>query len=1049
MATFGHTPVYSNDTSCAPGDQTGYKFTIANDDGWVTSAHIYLLEVHGNYGDYRICTWDGARVLQKQSSLSTMYPNTKGWRVHEFGQPIQLNRNQVLWVGVHVPANGDDVHLAATAGSSDDISRYQDGSANSPPSSLGGTQFSGTALSGYFTYTANVAPSTGTWQSPTPANGALAPQSGFDIAGNMPHGSDSAFDSTTSVQVQIWRQLTGAMVGDKTFAPTASEVLNNKWQRNITTLLTTALQSGTAYVMRYRHYDQFGEFSGWSAERTFSTLAAPGTPTTIAPSGKINVVSGFNFSAIYFHPSGVTGKQAQVEVWNANNTTMLYSTTVTGLNIATGATYTLAEWFADLLWATNYTWRIRFHDGTNWGNYSAFVPFNTNMAPSAPSNLFPANGLVYGQLDFSATIGDPDGDPIQEVQIEVVKVSDGSLVHSGTMVVDNAAKLATKTLGAGILVNNTAYRWRARAGDFNRAVQGYSPWSSYAEFTWAQGADVTILSPSNARVNLVEQPAMYSDLGLTEYWTESNRAEGTNYISVVEDSEAPSGTGLAFRGVGSATVAYASANKIVGTTHAVDITRPYLVALEANKLGGTTSAHLAVRCYSAADADLGLVYPASFATLNATNIPAGWARYGGVIGLTGITPAWPATTAKARIEIVPANGTGATTRFDSIQFEKLPAITSSSDWTGARSWFGFGAGSTVIDPQRSTGYSWNGNPENSSSNILPVLIETTSSALITYSHTSAKDADKIVIWEWRRDRWVQVYDSGWISSARTLIPIDYRFTNSKRHKIQVSVRDVLGVIVNAPAQEVDTYYVGPEVLSIESIEPLPGQGAMLLTFEQSVLPPEEFGGIEIARSAGTEPFEIVASLNNQNAATFQYDAPASDLEYTFRVRQVRVAGNIETQSRWSSAKGSVSYRPNFFIKDLANPSGTLVGFRVQKSDFSPDVRSREEVRHEIRGKVSPLYWIGDARSWRREVVAYLNPHHGFAESVEDRWQRILDMVADRTVVIFLDPFHNTKMVGRIVDEATLDLGVGESRKVSLVLEAVEYFEDITDQRTVI
>lgn len=1045
------------------------------ENGWITGYGIFAdawgysgtnkAGVRFSVGLYVAGQRRHAGARKTGDSLPVSGPTAQGEVLGTNKKRAQIGETVIYAVKMESDTNGYYVHWL-------NVTNYQDGVYSPLQATVGGqvinqTSWPATGLvddpnkiggwpPGYIDYDLNLPPLSGSWLSPSPADGATMGTGDFDLAGSMPHpASEAAVETTTSVQVQIYRTLNGAIYGDTQFTPTATEITNNKWQRNIDTLLNIPLIANATYGMRFRHADTFGVYGPWSADTTFVTIPAPAPPTLLEPATKIDQISGFNYSLRYNNDLVYDANAVEVEVYNSAGTTRLYNTTITGLSVPPNGTYTLPEWHADFSWSTGYSWRARFRDENNvWGDWSPLRALVTNSVPNIPTNLFPASSEFYTGLQFRGSIDDPNGDNIAAAEMEIIKVSDGTLVASAVqMTVDNTTKTATHNFdnSGGTLVNGTLYRWRMRGRDANFAAQGWGPWSSYAEFTRVVGATVDLLAPYPNRVNLVENPSALSQAEFSgAYWTDVNEVDGSEYVAAVPEEDAPGESGYVWEAhsAGGTPVVFA------GQVHEVDTTRPYLLTAEFKNTSGIASgSHLRLRCYDASDVDLGTVYPDNIGDLgamNGGNPTTFWSRYGGSIGVVGTTPLWPANTAKARIEIIGTSANGAVVRFDAVQFEKLPAIDSASEWNGAKALFGYGDGNTVIDPRRATGYSWAGNRANSPSVVVPILTDTQGYVAINYTHDVVKQSDRVRVEHWRNGIWRQTYDTGYVASTRTLIPINVNaFENEGRFRVSTWIKDANGIVVIVPPVEIDVRYEGPSELNVVSVVGNPSTGSIRLDFEASTLPINQFASIQIGREAPGEPFEVIAELRDSSATFFYYEAPTTGVNYKFKVRQVAVEGSTEVAGRWSSGSASVSYSPNFFIKDVNDPRSNGVGFRVLQADYAPDTTAAVETRHDIRGNKYPVFFIGEGRSWVKEITMYLNDGHGVAGSIEERWAKLIQMDEDRPTIILLDSYHKHKMIGQITGESTLDLGIGKTRRVTFTVEAVAFSEDIRDQQAVL
>jgi uncharacterized protein YegP (UPF0339 family) len=128
--------------------------------------------------------------------------------------------------------------------------------------------------------------------------------------------------------------------------------------------------------------------------------------------------------------------------------------------------------FAD---GTQYRWRVRAGDGTNWGAWSAARDFITQTtvagAPAAPSLLSPATNATAATetIEFSWTTSAG----ALNYQLQVVRLSGGAIV------VDGPLGNMTSSSESGFPVDGGEYLWRVRAGN----ATDWGPWSFYRGFT--------------------------------------------------------------------------------------------------------------------------------------------------------------------------------------------------------------------------------------------------------------------------------------------------------------------------------------------------------------------------------------------------------------------------------------------------------------------------------------------------------------------------------------------------------------------------------------
>lgn len=1039
MAIIGYNTVHSDTGLWSKGWTTGFKFS-APSDGWITDLHMYTRS-DTTTSVIRMALWDSTRARVRHTSQITI-GTTFSWRDWAVSA-YRINSGDVIWLGAHNAQGSSSATIQIRRSPSlIETIREQytgDGAAADP---LAGTQRTDWPRESiYADYTPNAAPLAPVLSSPS--SGAIITGTTMIVSATLPHSSaeNAVGEYSTNYRIVVQTPLGTDMI-NQSFNTTSTEQSNGSFSRSIS---VSTLPPGD-YTVKVQHTDSFGLIGSFSALRSFTIPVPPPAPTLVTPLGKINVISGYNYTATYNNPQTVNANLMEMEVYNSTGTTLLFAGSGV-VNIAPGGNGTIPEFHADLAWGTTYQWRARFRDANGiYGDWSALQSFNTNSVPSAPTGLVPSAGQVYTSLSFYANISDPDNDTMSGGEIEIRRVSDSVVVHTGTMAVDNGTQSMSQTLAGGILVAGTSYEWRCRVGDQNSATQGKGLYSAWTQFTYSTGASVTRIAPID-RINLVENPRAESvALHGGTYWTHENTVAGAEYTEIQSNRDAPSGGGYVWSSYASANKVYASANRIVGPKHTIDATKPYLLSVQMKRVAGTdTNSTLALRCYSAADADLGLIYPSNGFSggLNNAHVANKWTRYGGVAGISGIL-SWPATTAKVRVEITAANAAGAQVLFDAVQLERLPVLTS-TEWASIKAWFGYADGASVVDPERNTN-AWLGTPYLSASSVPAVLSDTTPSFLIDYVYGIAKKDDRVKIDQWRAGQWVPILDTGNVAGTRELIPLaNGALPDASRIRVTLSVRDTTDVEVTVAPFEVDVDYTGPPEILVTEIIPSVERASLTALFEGSTLT-TDFGGIEIQRSEDGINFETITRLNDPAATIFEYHGPRSDADYTFRVRQIqRIPGtSYDIYGRWSSAVGSVSYYPNFFIKDVNDPENIL-GFRMLQVDHAPYSYGANEDRHELGGDTYPTFYMGDPRSQTVEVTMYLGEGHGLEGTVDERWNKMLQFEEDRPTVIFLDSYHDTKWIAQIVGETTLDEGLYEGkRRATFNLEKVDFSEDVTD-----
>lgn len=125
---------------------------------------------------------------------------------------------------------------------------------------------------------------------------------------------------------------------------------------------------------------------------------------------------------------------------------------------------------------SEFKWRVRAGDNTNWGAWSAYRYFInetiTANTPTAPSLLSPAINATAAtetiEFSWTASAG------AANYQLQVVRVSGGAIV------VDEAfGGIVTASSQSGFPNDGSEYLWRVRAEN----ATGWGPWSFYRKFT--------------------------------------------------------------------------------------------------------------------------------------------------------------------------------------------------------------------------------------------------------------------------------------------------------------------------------------------------------------------------------------------------------------------------------------------------------------------------------------------------------------------------------------------------------------------------------------
>jgi hypothetical protein len=492
------------------GDNDFYPVrTLFNQHSFVTSIEITGMGTQP--GGHTLARYGGLAVYKPavnssddkgtQNRVYLSGPNTYtnfAARTFTFSSPMLVSNTESLWWGIYntIDSNYDIYYYWDQAGGQVDAS-YQFAPSTGPatPLSWTGTQYNYRPAA-TITYTANATPSQGTWKTPASPGGAVTATT--TLEGYLPHpADDSAYDYSTSYDLQVYEAANPANIAiNANYTTTSGEKTQGYFARSVT------LTNGMTYAAKFRHYDRFNVASVWSAETTFTVGVAQDAPTPTAPLGKLNVLTGYNYTATHDPDATLNADRAHVEVYNSTGLTLLYTTEtpspggyVLSPEVAAGGTVTVPEFHADLAADTDYRWRMRVRDTDDvWTGWSGLQTINTNAAPTAPTNLAPAGDLYSPSLVLTANVTDPDGDTITGAQ--AVVETEAGVATAGSpyaMTISGTApnQVATVTIPGGDVTLGTRYRWRARATD--GYSPGYGPYSADAYWHYQDVPEVSVV----------------------------------------------------------------------------------------------------------------------------------------------------------------------------------------------------------------------------------------------------------------------------------------------------------------------------------------------------------------------------------------------------------------------------------------------------------------------------------------------------------------------------------------------------------------------------
>ncbi len=892
---------------------------------------------------------------------------------------------------------------------------------DSPPAVLGAEWNDGPPLTGYLEYTPNADPLKGTWRTaPSGSVNTVTPL----FQGNMLHpASEGGLDSSQAVQLLIFDAAVPSSIyygaNNASFAPTATENSNGYFSRSVT------LPASTQCTARFRHQDSWGVWSEWSDDRTFVTAAGPVEPAPLSPTGKINAVSGYPYSALYQHTSAVNVAAAQIRLYSSSGTSPLYdSGEVAVTSAAPGSTVTVNEAALTagtpanhpaLAWATSYRWDSRFKDANGvWGGYSDKQPFRTNAPPAAPSGLSPTANKITSSRAFSANLSDPDPeDTTFTATMELVNATTNAVVAGYPKAMAVSAGVATFAAPASDMVLGTSYKWRARASD--GAPNSPGAYSAYSFFTYTSVPTVEMVGPRPNRVNAVLQPSAEHD-PVSAYWTETQRSP-TNFVDPTVDDNA-------FRGsyVWRATAAATGDNRFREAGYvAVDATKAHAFYVRARKASGTSATHFAVLCYNDANTLLGALVPgageAGAVPGNGPDLPGVWTRVGGLVWPTGSAnaPAFPSGTTKIKREFTPSRNSAAVVDFDGFSQDEVPVPSSAAAWVAARDWYGYADGDSP-----GTGYVWQGARGDSASDVLAVLSSVPASVAIGYSHVSgtAKADDRLILERWDGSAFVPHAQTAYASNgSRVVVPVPSGLVeNEGRYRVKVVARDSAAGEGESDWVAFDAGFDAVRELTNFVVSGDPTRGTLTATWDPHALTDEEFAGILIRRYTAApgeprpEPPEVVDVIRDPSATSYTYHYPRSGLSYRLEAAVVKNIGAEQVASRYAGRVVAVDYFPFSFLKDTDNPAAYTVAFDTTIENLAAIEEDAPMVAGLPWGQGAYSHDFGAARLRSGEVVAEFHPDALGLEDPETRYEKLRDLVFRRRAICLLSQLPDPEKV---------------------------------------
>lgn len=779
---------------------------------------------------------------------------------------------------------------------------------NSVPYRLETFSIESSSLAAWIDYIPNDAPRAGWWMETSP--GGIVGEYRPLFEGTIRHPkSEGGRDRTSLVHVRIYDKTEGRYVYNRRFEPTDEE--NRQWYFSRRLYTHTP---GHKYFAEFRHQDSWGV---WQTRGNFGDrlhyLIGDGPERGVALSpaddSKINTLTP-GFSGTYVHPEGIAAGNMQYQIWNRARTVTMFESDWTNMvgdswvrnNTSSGYPMSLHQW------GRPYSWRFRLTDINGFpSGWSRFADYRTNSAPYAPTRIEPSGGRTDSKGIISARVRDKDGDDIKELNIQITDKQTGNVLPGYPIKLTGAlsnGSIVTYDASSDLTLTRT-YQVEAWASDGTLIGEH----SEIVEFLYDAAPDLNMISPTNTYItNEVYDPSFEYDLG----WT-INEVPGEVTIARVENGEAADGRwhidfDRSVVGVGG--------GRIVSTPFNIDPTKSLYAVVETKKVSGVTDAIFQVVFYDAAGAITGVRRPVAVnGGLNSTDMEDYWQFYGGYVHASQI----PAGSVTAELHFLPSFSSIARVFVDRMF---AIAVETGADTFDGLDWFGYFDGD-VVGYGAEDDYLWNGELGASASQGLSRLTDPAASITTSYfSETGAlKAEDRVFIQKLAAGEYKQIYDSGWVASDRTIIPVNVgTFKNQGRYRVQARAKDQNNLVGNTEWVIVDVDYEGPPILNVEQVGQDPSTASISIDWEPTEIDPLTFLRYDVAVESVEEGEIIVAQIANQDETDFTYHAPVSNRVYDMKVRAVQLTGTTEVEGRWAGNEVSVDYYPYYFIKDMDDPS---------------------------------------------------------------------------------------------------------------------------------